>query len=120
MLRFLRLLFLAVLAIVLVAVASANRQIVTLRLLPEEMDSFLGFGWSVEAPVFLAIFAGIIAGLAIGFVWEWFREAKHRSAATEHRREAGRLEREVRRLKDARPEPEDEVLAILENRGAGR
>jgi len=120
MLRFLRLLFLAVLAIVLVAVASANRQIVTLRLLPEEMDSFLGFGWSVDVPLFLAIFAGIIAGLAIGFVWEWFREAKHRSAATEHRREAGRLEREVRRLKDARPEPEDEVLAILENRGAGR
>ena len=70
MLRFLRLLFLAVLAIVLVAVASANRQIVNLRLLPEEMDSFMGFGWSVDVPLFLAIFAGIIAGLAIGFVWE--------------------------------------------------
>ncbi|WP_413876743.1 lipopolysaccharide assembly protein LapA domain-containing protein [Albidovulum sp.] len=120
MLRFLRLLFLAVLAIVLVAVASANRQIVNLRLLPEEMDSFMGFGWSVDVPLFLAIFAGIIAGLTIGFVWEWFREAKHRTAATEHRREAGRLEREVKRLKDARPDPEDEVLAILESRGAGR
>lgn len=120
MLRFLRLLFLAVLGIVLVAVASANRQTVTLRLLPQDMDAFLGFGWAVDVPLFLAIFAGIVAGLGIGFVWEWFREAKHRAAASAHKREAGRLEREVKRLKDARPEPEDEVLAILEGRGTGR
>lgn len=120
MLRFLRFLFLALLAIALVAVASANLQVVTLRLLPAEMDTFLGVSWSIEVPLFLAIFAGIVAGLGIGFVWEWFREAKHRAAATEHRREAGRLEREVKRLKDARAEPEDEVLAILEGRGTGR
>ena len=120
MLRFLRYLFLAVLAIALVTVASANRQIVTLRLLPEEMDTFLGLGGSVEAPLFLAIFAGIVAGLGIGFVWEWFREAKHRAAASEHKREAGRLEREVKRLKDAKPEPDDDVIALLEGRGTGR
>jgi uncharacterized integral membrane protein len=120
MLRFLRLLFLAVLAIVLVAVASANLQTVTLRLLPAEMEAFLGVGGSVEVPLFLAIFAGIVGGLAIGFVWEWFREAKHRAALSEHKRETGRLEREVKRLKDASPEPEDEVLALLEGRGTGR
>src|SRR5690606_14515755 len=120
MLRFLRFVFLAVLAIVLVAVASANLEVVTLRLLPAEMDAFLGVSWSIEVPLFLAIFAGIVAGLGIGFVWEWFREATQRAAATEHRREAGRLEREVKLLKDARPEPEDEVLAILEGRGTGR
>lgn len=119
MLRILRLLFLALLGIALIAVASANRDLVTLRLLPEEMDQFIGIGWSVELPLFLAIFAGIVAGLGIGFVWEWFREAKHRAAATQHKREAGRLEREVSRLKAEKAEPEDEVLALLEGRKAG-
>lgn len=119
MLRMFRLLFLAVLGIVLIAVASANRGLVTLRLLPEEMDSFLGIGWSLEVPLFLAIFAGIVAGLGIGFVWEWFREAKHRAAANQHKREAGRLEREVSRLKSEKPEAEDDVIALLEGRKTG-
>lgn len=118
MMRMLRLLFLAVLGISLVAVASANRDPITLRVLPEELDSFLGFGWSVQLPLFVAIFAGIIAGLGIGFVWEWFREAKHRAAASQHKREAGRLEREVSRLKAEQPGVEDEVLALLEGRKA--
>jgi uncharacterized integral membrane protein len=119
MLRMLRLLFLALLGIALIAVASANRGLVTLRLLPEEMDTFLGIGWSLEVPLFLAIFAGIVAGLGIGFVWEWFREAKHRAAASQHKREAGRLEREVSRLKAEKPEAEDDVIALLEGRKAG-
>jgi len=117
MLRFLRYLFLAVLGIILVAIATANRTPVTLRLVPEELDTFLGYSWSVEVPLFVAIFGGIVLGLLIGFVWEWFREAKHRSAAVEHKREAGRLEREVKKLKDTKPSANDEVLAILEGRG---
>ena len=120
MLRTLRLIFLAVLGIALLAVASANRATVTLRLLPAEMDSFLGIGWSVDVPLFLVIFAGIVAGLGIGFVWEWFREAKHRAAATQHRREAGQLKREVSRLRAEKAEPQDEVLALLEGNGATR
>ncbi|GAB4382551.1 LapA family protein [Albidovulum sp.] len=120
MIRFLRYLFLAVLGLCLVAVASANRQIVTLRLLPEELDSFVGIGWSAEVPLFIAIFAGVVGGLAIGFVWEWLREAKHRAAASQHKREASRLEREVDRLKAEKSGPEDEVLALLEGKGAAR
>lgn len=116
MLRFFRYLMLAILGIALVAVATANRAPVTLRVFPEELDAVLGFSWSIEVPVFLAIFAGIVAGLAIGFVWEWFREAKHRSALSEQKREAGRLEREVRKLKDAKPTPDDDVMALLEGR----
>ena len=118
MLRFLRFLFLAILGIVLVAIATANRTPVTLRLVPEELDTFLGFSWSAEVPLFIAIYAGIVAGLAIGFVWEWFRESKHRAAASAHKREAGRLEREVQKLKDAKPAPDDDVIALLEGRGS--
>ncbi len=116
MLRFLKWIFLALLGLVLLAVASANRDLVLLRLLPAEVDSFFGFGLAVEVPLFLAIFAGIVAGLGIGFVWEWLREAKHRSAANQHRREAGRLAREVDRLKSQKDEPEDEVLALLDSK----
>ncbi len=118
MLRLLRLLFLSLLGIALVAVASANRGMVTLRLLPEELDSYLGFGWSAELPLFLVIFAGIVAGLGIGFVWEWFREAKHRAAASQHKREAGRLEREVKQLRAEKAAPDDDVLALLEGKRA--
>lgn len=120
MLRILRLVFLAVLGIVLVAVASANRGLVTLRVLPAEVEAFLGFGWAIDLPLFIAIFAGIIAGLGIGFVWEWFREAKHRTAASRHRREVGRLSGEVQRLKGQQATSEDEVLALLDGRGTAR
>lgn len=120
MLRTLRLIFLALLGLVLLAVASANREGVVLRALPQEVDRYLGLNLSIELPLFLVIFAGILAGLGIGFVWEWFREAKHRAAATQHRREAGRLEREVSRLKQQRAEPEDDVIALLEGKSGAR
>lgn len=120
MMRFLRILFLVLLAIALVAVASANRAPVTLRLLPEELAGLAGVNWSIELPLFLVIFGGIVAGLAIGFVWEWFREHKHRAAAVQHRREAGRLEREVGRLKRETAQPDDDVLALLEGKGGSR
>ncbi|PPB80475.1 uncharacterized protein DUF1049 [Albidovulum inexpectatum] len=119
MLRLFRILFLTLLAICLIAVASANRQMITLRALPQEMDQFLGLSWSVEVPLFIAIFAGIVAGLGIGLVWEWFREAKHRAAAAENRRKARQLEREVERLKTDKNTPEDEILAILDGKKAG-
>ncbi|MCB2137471.1 MAG: LapA family protein [Rhodobacteraceae bacterium] len=116
--RFLRLIFLIGLGIVLLAVASANRGPVTLRLLPEELGGLLGLSWSVDLPLFLVVFAGIVAGLGIGFVWEWFREAKHRAAASQHRREAGRLKQEVNRLKSDQRGPADEVLALLDGKGS--
>ncbi|CAM5378776.1 hypothetical protein FALB51S_01858 [Frigidibacter albus] len=92
MIRALRLALLGLLALVLLTVALANRAPVTLRLLPEDAGRFLGLDWAIQLPLFLVIFAGILAGLAIGFVWEWAREAKHRSAASQHRREAAQAE----------------------------
>jgi lipopolysaccharide assembly protein A len=120
MLRALRYIFFALLGVALLAVASANRGTVTLRLLPEEMDRFFGVGWTVDLPLFLVIFAGILAGLLIGFVWEWFREARIRAEASQHRRKVGHLEREVSRLRDAKGEKTDDVLALLDGKGGGR
>ena len=120
MIRVLRLALLGLLALVLLTVALANRGPVTLRLLPEDAGRFLGLDWAIQLPLFLVIFAGILAGLAIGFVWEWAREAKHRSAASQHRREAAQLKSEVNRLHGSNGAPKDEVLALLETGARSR
>lgn len=114
MVRLLRLLFLLALGLVMLVVAFANRAPVSLRLLPDDLAGFTGVDRSVELPLFLVIFGGVLAGLAIGFVWEWLRESKHRSAAVIHKRQAASLEREVSRLKDKDAAPKDDVLALLE------
>jgi putative membrane protein len=112
--RYLRYAFLASLAIVLVSVALANRGMVTLKLLPVELSDWVGLKQSIELPLFVVIFGSIIAGLLIGFVWEWFREYKIRAEASRKAREVQKLEREVRRLKGKQTEGQDEVLALLD------
>ena len=115
MIRFFRYLLLALLAIGLLTVALANRTPVLVRALPEDVGLFMGFTWAMELPLFLVIFGGIIAGLLIGFVWEWARESKHRTAASTRSREVARLEREVSRLRATTDTPpQDEVLALLD------
>lgn len=113
--RYLRYLFLALLAICLVTIAMANRSMVTLRLMSEQLGDLIGVQGTVTLPLFLVIFGGIVAGILIGFVWEWFREHKHRAQAAGHRRDNARLEREVGRLREKSDEPVDDVLALLEN-----
>lgn len=115
MLRTLRYLFLGTLALVLIALALANRDTVTLRLLPAEAGAFLGFGWSIDLPLFLVIFGGILLGLFVGFVWEWLREHRIRAEAAQSARKLGQLEREVSRLSAKTEGPKDEVLALLED-----
>ena len=113
MIRSLRYLFLAALGLVLLTVALANRAPVTLKALPEDLAAFTGFAWQVELPLFMVIFGGIIAGLLIGFVWEWFREMKHRSTASRKTREVARLERELAVMKDSQSVPGDDILALM-------
>lgn len=115
--RYLRYLFLACLALGLLTVALANRGPVMLRLLPDDMGSVLGLTWTIEMPLFLVIFGGIVAGLLIGFVWEWFREHKHRASAAEKGRALAVLEREVTKLRATTDKPKDEILALLDAPG---
>jgi lipopolysaccharide assembly protein A len=113
MIRKFRYILLIVIAIVLLTIALANRAPVTVRLLPMDMAAFFGGSWALEMPLFLALFGGVVAGLLIGFVWEWVRESKHRVTASSKSREVARLERELAVLRDTKPEPEDDVLALL-------
>ncbi len=112
--RYIRYAFLALLGVVLVTLALANRAAVTLALLPDPLAGLFGLDWTVTLPLFLVILGGIVAGLLIGFVWEWLREHKHRADVARKDREIRRLQREVRRLKGEKHEGQDEVLALLD------
>jgi putative membrane protein len=117
MIRYIRLLLLGLLGLGLLTVALANRAPVTVQLMPTDLAALTGLTWAMDLPLFVVIFGGIIAGVLIGFVWEWFREHGHRAAASQKTREVARLERELAVLKDANSvPPQDDVLALLEKR----
>jgi lipopolysaccharide assembly protein A len=115
MIRTLRLVLLLLLGVALLTIALANRAPVSVRLLPEDLAALTGMTFEAQIPLFLAIFGGIIAGLFIGFVWEWLREMKHRSTASTKSREVARLERELAVLRDSTSVPKDDVLALLDS-----
>lgn len=117
--RYLRYLFLAVLAICLVTVALANRGPVTLYLLSGDLAGWVGlerYGIpnSIELPLFMVIFASIVAGLLIGLVWEWLREHRIRADAAATRRDRDQLQREIGKLRENTGKQKDDVLALLE------
>lgn len=117
MIRYLRLLFLGLVGLTLLTLALANRAPVRVALLPDDLAALTGLGWAMQLPLFLVIFGGIVVGVLIGFVWEWFREHAHRATASRKSREVARLERELAVLKDATSiPPKDEVLALLDKR----
>lgn len=114
MIKTLRIVFLAVVAILLVTFALANRTVVGVQLLPPDLGALIGFDWSVTLPVWLIFLAGLLAGLVLGFVWEWLREHRQRAEASRGRREVKRLERELAVMKDSTGLPQDDVLALIE------
>ena len=113
--RLIRYAFLTILAVALIAVAFGNRDVVTLRLLPSELDNIVGAAWTINLPLFIVVFLSIIAGLIIGFLWEWIRESSIRGEAARHKADAHELKREVRKLQTEPTQPKDDVLALLED-----
>jgi uncharacterized integral membrane protein len=118
--RAIKYLFLILVAIALVILALANRDPVTLTLLPQELALWSGVDVAIELPLYLVILGGVVTGLLVGFVWEWLREHRHRSAARHNQREAKKLEREVQTLKGRQNEGRDEILALVEDGSAAR
>ena len=112
--RYIRYACIAVFGIALITVALANRGMVQIQLLPDELAGLFAVSPKIELPLFLIIYGGILVGLLVGFVWEWMREHSHRSGAAKSAREVRRLEREVKKLKGEKHEGKDEVLALLD------
>lgn len=111
--RYIRWVILAALAIVLVTIALANRGPMTVRLLPEPLEGLFGLSWQITLPVFLVLVVAMGAGVLLGFVWEWVREHKHRSAAVSERRKRQELEQQVRTTRPSASEGDD-ILALVE------
>ncbi|WP_435164080.1 lipopolysaccharide assembly protein LapA domain-containing protein [Falsirhodobacter sp. 1013] len=114
MLRWIRIALLVILAVLLLSVAIANRELVTISLLPDGVTAFFGWDWSFRMPLFLIILLAAAVGLLIGFVWEFLREHQIRTAAIQSQREASKLRAEVATLRQE--QPKDDVLAILDNK----
>lgn len=109
--RYIKYGFYAALMVVLILLALANREWVTLNLLPEGMREVLPL--SIQLPLFMVIFLSIAAGLLLGYVLEYFREHKHRRLASRKSHEAAELAREVEVLKKRSGQEEDDILALL-------
>ncbi len=115
MLRLLKYLFLFIVMLLLVTIAMGNRDPMTVQLLPDGIAQLAGINFDLTLPTFIMVLAIFLTGLLFGFVWEWVREAKHRSTAKVERRERQRLEQEVNKV--APPaKTGDDVLAILDGR----
>lgn len=112
--RYLRMLFVAVLAISLLTVALANRQIVDVSLFPGQFGQYLGGTWSARMPLFLVILMSLLIGMVLGLIWEWLRESHLRQESSRRAFELRQLEREVGGLRTTHAAPRDEVLAILD------
>ena len=89
--RYIRYACIALFAVALVSVALANRNIVTLQVLPVEISGWFAVNPSIQLPLFIVILGSIIVGLLVGFVWEWIREHGHRAEAARQARERRRL-----------------------------
>ena len=113
--RLIRLAVLGLIAIVLIIVAMANRAPLTLRLLPDELSRLVGFKWEVTLPAFAILLGAVIVGIALGFVWEWVREHKHRVTAATEKKERERLQADLKKVAPS-ADKGDDVLALLEAR----
>ncbi|ABG33366.1 DUF1049 domain-containing protein [Roseobacter denitrificans] len=112
--RYIKYALIATFGIALISVAVANREHVSIQLIPNEVAGWFAMNPQIELPLFIIIFGGIIVGLFVGFVWEWLREHAQRAEAARQAREMRRLQREVKRLKGEKHEGKDEVIALLE------
>ena len=87
-----------------------------IRILPSELEGFLGGGMIFSIPIFVLFLCGVIFGLFVGFVWEWIREMKHRSASNRKSKELAKVENELSQLKRESGQNEDEIMLLLNNK----
>ena len=119
-LRYLKYLFLIVVALVLVMMAFANRETVLLEVIPENLAPWIGVQYAIELPLFAVVLGSVMVGILVGFVWEWLREHRHRAEAKTQKRTAKALEREVQTLKGPAKGGQDEILALVDGTASSR
>ncbi|MEL6126958.1 MAG: LapA family protein [Pseudomonadota bacterium] len=111
MIRYIRLLLLLVIAVAMVLLAIANREFVTVEMVPSQFAAVAQY--SIDVPLFVLMFAMATGGFVIGWSWEYLREWRLRSESSQRKRQVEKLETEVSTLKKRTGTEEDDVLALL-------
>jgi len=101
MIRFMKYAALAVVAILLLLFAFANRQIVVVSFDPFSASADAAF--AITAPLFAVVIVFAMLGVVAGASATWFAQGRYRRAARRHRAEAERLRAESDALKAAQP-----------------
>ena len=99
MIRFTRLVVLAVIAAILLLFAFANRQFVTVSFDP--FGSVDNAALTTTAPLFVVVIASAMLGVIAGASTTWVSQGRHRRAARRHRAEADKWRTEAEALKAA-------------------
>ena len=101
MAKFFKLLILVPIAIIVIAFAIANRQMVSVSFDPfTPPEVATGF---VAAPLFILLFLALFVGIVLGGVATWFTQGSNRRRARDARDDAERWQTEARRLREAPP-----------------
>ncbi|MCE4223808.1 DUF1049 domain-containing protein [Methylobacterium sp. C25] len=100
MIRFLKALVLLPVAIIVVLLAVANRESVTLSFDPFSPEP----AFSVVLPLYAIVFAAVALGILVGGIGSWLGQGKTRASARHHRREREKLERETAQLRTFPPD----------------
>lgn len=95
MIRFLKALVLLPIAVVIVLLAVANREAVTLSFDPFSPEPV----FSLVLPLYAVLFGAVALGILVGGIGSWLSQAGTRQRARYHRREADRLAKEAAELK---------------------
>lgn len=103
MLRFLKIVVVAPIAILFLVFAFANRQFVTVSFDPFVSGEIAAF--AIEAPLFLVLIASVMVGVVLGGVTTWLAQGKHRRAERLNRAEAEKWRAEAQTARAALPPP---------------
>ena len=103
MVRFLKIAVIAIIAIILLGFAFANRHFVTVSFDP--FASGDNAALSVAAPLFAVAIVAAMLGVVAGASATWLSQGRHRRAARKSRYEADKWRAQADALKTARPQP---------------
>lgn len=95
-----RLIFLSPLAVLVILLAVANRQVVQLSL-----DPLGGNAWTINVPLFVPIMGALLFGILVGGIATWFGQGRYRRAAKDAANQARLAQEEVERLRKLVPAP---------------
>ena len=111
MIRYFRLFLLLVIAVAMIFIAIANREFVTVELVPTQFAAVAQY--SLDVPLFVLMVGMALGGFILGWAWEYVREWRLRSESKQRKRQVERLENEMDTLKKRTGTEEDDVLALL-------